>query len=233
MKNAIWNIVSIIGILFLSAMTWHFYGANKASYNEIILLTEHKNILNVNIAKIAEQKKSLEDKLAALIAENAETLANINKANAKIIEAIASEYKANEEDILAGWSKSRSDITAVNKELSDKISEIQFLKKSLKKIDKKLQEAKTKPAINLKPIVITGPKNVSGKILEVNKAYRFVIVNLGSDDGVSPGDTLFVSRRKALIGKVVVEETAQKYSAAKILYKTLGDVVGKGDTVTN
>ena len=235
MKNSVWNIVSIAVILLLSITAWYLYGANKANYDKTLLLTKEKNVLETSIAKIAEQKKSLEDKLASLTTENVEALAKIDGYSAKV-EAMTAEYKTNMEGLTAERDKLRSEIAAFDQELADKNSDIRFLKKSLKKIDKKLQEAGSKNGsdpVSLEPIVITKLKNVSGSITEVNKDYDFVIINLGSDDGLSAGDTLFVSRKKALLGKVVVEKMAQKYSVAKILYKSLGDVVKNGDTVTN
>lgn len=216
-------------------MAWYFYGTSRTNYNNTLLLSEHKKILETSIAKISEQKKAVEEKLAALVAENSEAIARIDEYSAKV-EAMTSEYETNMKKLLAELDKSRAEIAAFNQELSGKNSEIRFLKKTLKKIDGKMKEAISKSdgkPVNLEPIVVTTPKKVSGKILEVNKAYGFVIVNLGVDDGISDGDTLFVSRRKALLGKILVEETAEKNSAARIMYKTLGDVVRKGDTVTN
>jgi len=216
-------------------VAWYFYGANKASYNNAQLLSDHKKILETSIARISEQKKSVEEKLAALISENGEAIARIDEYSARV-EAMTSEYEANMKKLLVELDKSRSEIAAFNQELSGKNYEIRFLKKTLKKIDKKLEDAGSKTAeaaVSLEPIVVTTPKKSSGKIMEVNKDYGFVIVNLGLDDGISIGDTLFVSRRNALLGKVLVEETAGKNSAAKILYKSLGDAVKKGDVVTN
>lgn len=235
MKNSMWNIVSVIVILFLSIVAWYLYGTSKLNHSKNILLTEHKNVLEKSIANITEQKKSLEDKLASLDAENSEALAKIDDFSARA-EAMASEYKANMEGILAERDKLIREMAMFNQELADKNSEIRILKDSLKKIAKKLREEGSKNSsgpVNLEPIVVTRPKNVTGRIFEVNKEYGFVVADLGSDDGISVGDTLFVSRGKALLGKVLVEETAAEYCAAKILYKALGDAAEKGDTVTN
>ncbi len=230
MKNLIWNIISIIVVLSLSIIAWSLYGTNKANFDKTLLLTEHNVALEASIEKITEQKKSVEDKLAGLMAENDTSLAKISEYSARI-EAMTSEHKINEESLLTERNKLTSAIAMLNQEVSGKNSEILFLKKILKKNNKKpMEKSRT---INLKPIVVTGAKYVSGKILEVNKAYEFVIVNLGSNDGITTDDTLFVFRRKAMIGKVVVREIAPEYSAAKILYKSLSDMVRKGDIVTN
>jgi len=244
MKNSLWNIISIIVILSLSIMAFYLYEDNRTSHNKNAVLTEHKNLLEANVAKIEEQKKLLEDTIARLSVENGDAMARIGDYSARV-EAIQSEYKTNMEGLLAEKNRLSSQIAVFDRELSDKNSEIKLLKKSLKNIDKKLRAVRPNGArgtqgvqsvqgtVSLEPIVVTRPKNVSGKIIEVNKDYGFVVMDLGSDDGISTGDTLFVSRKKAMLGKIVVEETAPKYSAAKVLYKSLGDAVLKGDTVTN
>jgi len=230
MKYRVWTVISCIVILFLSIMSWYLYGANKASHNKAIILTEYKKTLEINIADITRQKRSMEEKLADITAKNDDAMAKI------------SEYGLRVEGLTAEQGKLRSVIDALNREIADKNSETEFLKKSLKQIDKKLQKMKTENAgtkngiaenaVQLGTIVATRPSNNSGKILEVNRNYGFVIINLGSDDGISTGDTLFVFRKKTLLGRIVVEDTQQRCCAAKILYKSLGDVVEKGDSVS-
>ena len=234
-----WKIVNITAILLLLAETAYFYIANKTNYNKTLTLID--------------QKKSIEVKLKDLSARNDETLAKVAEYAAKR-EALTSEYKADIDKLAADKDMLKADIEMLktdrdklradmesanlifNKKLAQKNSEALLLKKSFKNIDKKLRKLKVAPvekAVSLEPIVVAWPKNASGEVLEVNKAYEFVVVDLGLDDGIAPGDTLFISRKKALLGKVVVEEAGRKNSAAKILYKALADVVKKGDTVTN
>lgn len=58
---------------------------------------------------------------------------------------------------------------------------------------------------------------LNGKILEVNREYNFVIVNLGKDDGVKKGMVFMVYRDRRLIGKVEVEEVFSDMSSCIIL----------------
>lgn len=58
---------------------------------------------------------------------------------------------------------------------------------------------------------------LNGKILEINREYNFVIINLGKEDNVEKGMVFLVYREKKLIGKVEVEEMFQDMSSCIIL----------------
>ena len=57
----------------------------------------------------------------------------------------------------------------------------------------------------------------SGKILEVNDDYDFVIISIGKEDGVEKGMLFLVYREKELLGKVEVEEVFDDMSSCVIL----------------
>lgn len=58
---------------------------------------------------------------------------------------------------------------------------------------------------------------LNGKILELNREYNFVIINLGKEDGVKKGMIFLVYRERKLIGKVEAEEVFQDMSSCIIL----------------
>lgn len=58
---------------------------------------------------------------------------------------------------------------------------------------------------------------LNGKILEINREYNFVIINLGKRDGVKKGMVFMVYRDRRLIGKVEVEEVFNDMSSCVIL----------------
>ncbi len=57
-------------------------------------------------------------------------------------------------------------------------------------------------------------KSLEGKIVVVNKENNFVVLNLGSKDGVNMGDEFSVSRAGKTIGSVKVEKVHESMSAA-------------------
>lgn len=58
---------------------------------------------------------------------------------------------------------------------------------------------------------------LNGRILEVNKDYNFVIINLGKEEGVKKGMVFMVYREKKLLGKVEAEDVFQDMSSCNIL----------------
>lgn len=58
---------------------------------------------------------------------------------------------------------------------------------------------------------------LNGRILEINKEFNFVIINLGKEEGVKKGMVFMVYREKKLIGKVEAEDVFQDMSSCAIL----------------
>ena len=73
-------------------------------------------------------------------------------------------------------------------------------------------------------------KSLEGKIVVVNKENNFVVLNLGSKDGVSVGDEFSVSRAGKTIGSVKVEKVHETMSAAGFATE-LKDIISENDKV--
>lgn len=58
---------------------------------------------------------------------------------------------------------------------------------------------------------------LNGRILEINREYNFVIVNLGKEDGVKKGMVFLVYRDKRLLGRVEAEDVFNDMSSCNIL----------------
>ncbi len=65
----------------------------------------------------------------------------------------------------------------------------------------------------------------------VNKEYNFVVINLGSKDGVSLGDMFTLVRGKSSIGDIKVEKLHDSMSAAGFISEDLKNKVREGDKV--
>lgn len=73
---------------------------------------------------------------------------------------------------------------------------------------------------------------IEGKVLVVNKDYKFVVINLGSKDGVSVGDEFSVYHNNKYIGDVKVEKIQDSMAAAAYVSPALRNKVFEGDKVT-
>lgn len=97
-------------------------------------------------------------------------------------------------------------------------------------------EAKMKANVAQKPAKVEKKekvpqvKSLEGKIVVVNKENNFVVLNLGSKDGVSVGDEFSVSRAGKTIGEVKVEKVHETMSAAGFAAE-LKDIISENDKV--
>jgi chromosome segregation ATPase len=87
-----------------------------------------------------------------------------------------------------------------------------------------------KPAKVEKKEKVPQVKSLEGKIVVVNKENNFVVLNLGSKDGVSIGDEFSVSRAGKTIGEVKVEKVHESMSAAGFATE-LKDIISENDKV--
>jgi len=94
-------------------------------------------------------------------------------------------------------------------------------------------------SVDLPPIVVSPPPQVdtgvkasfslTGKILNVNTKYAFVVIDLGQQMGVRNGMVFDVFRRNTLLGRVEVIQLREKIAACNIVQ---ADMLFKtGDTV--
>ena len=72
-----------------------------------------------------------------------------------------------------------------------------------------------------------------GQVLAVNREYNFVVLNLGSRNGVSGNATMIVQRGGSLVGRVRTVSVEPSQSVADIVPNSVpaGVVVQPGDTV--
>lgn len=84
------------------------------------------------------------------------------------------------------------------------------------------------------PVKAEGKSPVSeleGKILVVNKDYNFVVINLGSKDGIDIGNVFSVYHGNKYIGDIKVEKIHDSMSAAGFVVADIKDKILEGDKV--
>jgi septal ring factor EnvC (AmiA/AmiB activator) len=72
---------------------------------------------------------------------------------------------------------------------------------------------------------------LEGKVLVANKDYNFVVINLGSNDGVNAQDVFALYHGNKYIGDIKVEKIHESMSAAGFMSATIKDIVIEGDRV--
>lgn len=108
----------------------------------------------------------------------------------------------------------------VDQEVSDKKSElmVEKVKAEEKEIPEKTAEkpegqSKTETA----PIIPSSESLQAGRILLINRKFNFVVMNIGSKQGLKVGDQFMVAEGNQKLAKVEVEKLYDDFSAAKIL----------------
>ena len=91
-----------------------------------------------------------------------------------------------------------------------------------KKITEPVSSAKEVPGIK---------QGIEGKVLVLNKEYNFVVVNLGSKDGIVIGDQFAVYHGDKYVGDVKVEKVQESMSAAGFTVEDIKNKVKEGDKV--
>jgi len=91
------------------------------------------------------------------------------------------------------------------------------------------QAARRLSAGQAKGKAVTPP--LEGKISVINKDYDFVVINLGSKDGVNLGDVFALYHNNKYIGDIQVGKIHESMSAADFTSGLMKDVVSEGDRV--
>ena len=79
-----------------------------------------------------------------------------------------------------------------------------------------------------------GPEGIavpSSRVVTVNRGFNFVVVNLGVQDKVQPGDTFHIKRGDTRVGEIQIEKVYDRFSAATILKEAENQSIKEGDSV--
>jgi len=241
MKFNILRVISFVIIFFLGLTVWYLNEVTETTKKNNVLLVTEKKSLEKKLGDVFLQKKSLEADLSNLTKEKNALAAKVNDAEDRLQEITSAMDKirldmANKDDEL---SRKNSEVEALKKRIDDYETEIAEMNKRLSQVPGGALAGETEAAskrdeaVSLEPITVTTKgKKEEVRVLDVNKDYGFIVINIGSVHGIKKGDVLFVSRNKKLLGKVVLEKVSEEVSIGKILYRSLAETVRKGDQVT-
>jgi vacuolar-type H+-ATPase subunit I/STV1 len=93
-------------------------------------------------------------------------------------------------------------------------------------------EPKVKAKKNAKAVKETAPAaGPEGKVLVVNREFNFVVLNMGSKDGIDVGQVFSVYHNNNYIGDVKVEKVHDSMAAAGFVSNDIKNKVSEGDRV--
>ncbi len=212
-------------------------------------LTKTKTSLEEQTADLTKQAKAVADQLAqekrareALTTE----LAQLRKDSSQIKSDLDQE-REDKEVLTEDLAKAKQSYQA----LSNELTTLRQAKEALEKRVKEMLAARAKeaeqivvtapagtsvvapaPTVSSKPSAAPAKGGLEGKVLVVNREYDFVVIGLGSKDGVKKGARFAVLRGGKQILSVEVDKVYDNMSAANMIEEEKkGSEVKEGDTV--
>jgi multidrug efflux pump subunit AcrA (membrane-fusion protein) len=192
--------------------------ANQARDQAQTELTEAKSKADDLDTKLAAAQKTQDDLNTQLTA--AKTDADTAKKSLQHVTDVLGTMSP--EDMKAALAKAQSDMAAAQ-------SQQKILQDQLQASQKQIADLHDE--INRKGPG-TMPPGISGKVTFVNRAWNFVVLNVGLSNGVVPNGELIVYRGRNFLGKVKVTSAEDSTSVADILPNAKADIQ-VGDDVLN
>ncbi len=146
--------------------------------------------------------------------------AEIARANQQI--AQLERDKASLESRISSLESQLAEAEEEKRDLSDEIVTLNDQIKSLEKLILQLTGDDSQPVV---------PYGLSGRILAVNPDWNFVILDIGSEEGLGVNAEMLVHRRDELVGKVRISSVEDHFAIAEILNDWLVRPLRRGDTV--
>jgi membrane-associated HD superfamily phosphohydrolase len=203
--------------------------ATKVAKADADAAKEAADQANTELTASKSQVDDLSTKLATAQKAQDDLNSQLTQAKADADKATATLKQINDvlggmtaEQMKAAMQKAQDDLTAAQSQ--QKILEDQ-LQASQKQI------ADLQDAINRSKVGAM-PPGISGKVTFVNRAWNFVVLNVGISNGVVPNGELIVYRGRNFLGKVKVTSAEATTAVADILPNAKADIQ-VGDDVLN
>lgn len=181
-------------------------------------LTETKSKMDDLNTKLAAEQKTQDDLNTQLTSAKADA----DKAKKDLQHVSDVLGNMSPEDAKAALQKAQTDLAASQSQ--EKILQDQ-LQASQKQVTD-LHDAINRRAVGMMP------PGISGKVTFVNRAWNFVVLNVGLSNGVVPNGELIVYRGRNFLGKVKVTSAEDTTAVADILPNAKADIQ-VGDDVLN
>jgi len=232
---------------------------NKGKYSEVLAkVSETEDALKAKSTELAAKDKALADatgKVATVTAEKEQIQAQVASATSAAetaknqvadltskVTAAEEATKAKEAELAAANQKLADASTAVEANQTptsspDDKAQIEELKTINAKLQGEADTFKSQVAAlqksNEDRAALKMRDGVEGRVLAVNPAWNFVVLNLGDKQGVVNNAELLVKRGRQLVGKVRITSVEPSTSIADIVANSVpsGTVISPGDNV--
>ncbi|MDD5568417.1 MAG: hypothetical protein PHY88_04365 [Candidatus Omnitrophica bacterium] len=161
------------------------------------------------------------------------------------IRADLDRQKESRSDLENKLSKVQDDLRAAQGKLTKMEAEKETLEAKIKAFESKSNVELGKIVVNPETSSVNssataqvvnatqGPaaKDLEGKVLVLNKEYNFVVIDIGSKNGVVVNDVFSVYQGNKIVGDIKIEKVQETMSAAGFTADKLKNIVKEGDRV--
>ena len=211
------------GLLAMDAPLNRLSAAADNQYNELQLTKE-------DLARTKTELATTKDELTATQGELTRTQEQVQQLNATVTAKNAE--IATKEDTIAGLEQEKATQQTQIDELNNKIATMEDEKQDLNdKVVTLEQTIVELEALKGESVGRPLPRGISGKVVLVNKDWNFVVLNIGSKDGLVPNAEMLVHRGDKLVGKIQISGVAKEMAIADINSAWSVSQVREGDFV--
>ncbi|MFH0913578.1 MAG: hypothetical protein V1884_04795 [Candidatus Omnitrophota bacterium] len=212
--------------------------AIKQKVSETKLEEYKKTISQMELKSKASQDKidSLAADLKAESAEKEKALDDVKKLTADL-----ERQRRLSSDLDTKLVQAQDDVEKTQAQIKVLEGKRAQLEIKIKELETQTQKLNVQGGVDLGTVVVSPEgtpsaqtqksKGLEGKILVVNKEYNFVVINLGSRDGVNANDIFSVYNNSNYIGDVKVSKAHDAMSAADFLSSDTKNQISEGDRV--
>lgn len=235
----------ILLLVLLSCAVSGFYLFQKERAKNVALqaeLEEIKTKQKITETKLQESQKTafaLEDKLKAAKSQIDVLTGDLEQEKALKLEALTQigqlktvleQQTGLRSDLEERFSQAQEEVKKAQAQLKELQVKKEELEEKIKGLEVKNKEAS---GVELGRIVVNPEKtsNLEGTVLVINKEYNFIVINLGSKDGVTAEDVFSVYHSDKYLGDIKVEKVHDSMAAAGFSSKELKNKVAEGDKV--
>lgn len=197
-----------------------------AAQNKHEMLVQTKADLDATRTELANTKTELEgtkNDLAAAQQKIVDLNDTIEKKNVELVEANGRIVQLEQDK-----NGLQLQIDDLNNQLLKAEDEMRDLQDKIATLDKVIKDLEAKEGT---PGVARIPVGTMGRVLVVNPDWNFVVLDIGSDQGLVPNAEMLVHRKDQLIGKVRISAVEKTLAIAEILGDWIKQPINEGDYV--
>lgn len=241
-------IVAAVGALACIAGAWLLANKYHGTYSELTQTKQTVETEKKEVAKATQAQQAAEKAQQTAEADAKQAKSDLDESKQKLdaLQKTADDLTATAKTASDNLAKAKEELKHFQDALGmspdeakaaiQKAKDDQAAAETAKKIAEDQLQAVNKQLADIKETLNRGPDKmipgISGKVTNVNRAWNFVVLDVGLSNGVVPKGELVVYRGNKFLGKVRVTSVEENTSVADILPNSKGDIQA-GDYVLN